>query len=165
MVASETRRRAPFRIPSCSAIALFVCSSDPRAALSYWRLAQHIATLQVSLTKLGRGFWLRLDREAKAVDFKASNIFPSFYFFSDPKEAGERLALITTYVDDLLIAQTEKGKAAVERLLNKFEMGSLEHSSFRYCGKQFVQNEKEVSIDVSDMNFSQGVPCQYGEKQ
>ena len=29
-------------------------------------------------------------------------------------------------------------------------MGSLEHSSFRYCGKQFVQNEKEVSIDVSD---------------
>ena len=102
------------------------------------------------LSDSGRGFWLRLDREAKAVGFKASNIFPSFYFFPDPKEAGECLALITTHVDDLLIAQTEKGKAAVERLLNKFEMGSLEHSSFRYCGKQFAQNEKEVSIDVSD---------------
>ena len=102
------------------------------------------------LSDSGRGFWLRLDREAKAVGFKASNIFPSFYFFPDPKEAGECLALITTHVDDLLIAQKEKGKAAVERLLNKFEMGSLEHSSFRYCGKQFVQNEKEVSIDVSD---------------
>jgi len=29
-------------------------------------------------------------------------------------------------------------------------MGSLEEGSFRYCGKQFVQNNKEISIDVSD---------------
>lgn len=29
-------------------------------------------------------------------------------------------------------------------------MGSLEQGSFRYCGKQFVQNDKEISIDVSD---------------
>ena len=102
------------------------------------------------LSDSGRGFWLRLDKEAKEAGFKASSIFPSFYFFPDPDEAGECVALMTTHVDDLLIAHTVKGREYVERLLGKFEMGSLEQGNFRYCGKQFVQNDKEVSIDVSD---------------
>lgn len=61
------------------------------------------------LSDSGRGSWVRLDREAKSTGFKSSSIFPSFYYFPDPDEAGECVALMTTHVDDLLIAHTPKG--------------------------------------------------------
>lgn len=66
------------------------------------------------LSDSGRGFWLRLDKEAKGAGSKASSIFPSLYFFPDPDDAGECVALMTTHVDDLLIARTEKGRAFVD---------------------------------------------------
>ena len=93
----------------------------------------------------GRGFWLRLDKEAKEVGFKAPNIFPSFYYFPDPDETGECVALMTTHVDDLLIAHTEKGRSYADQLLGRFEMGSLEQNNFQYCGKQFSQDSSNIS--------------------
>ncbi len=102
------------------------------------------------LSDSGSGFWLRLDKEAQEVGFKASNVFPSFYYFPDPDETVECVALTTTHVDDLLIAHTEKGRFYVDQLLGKFEMGSLEQNNFRYCGKQFSQDSSNITIDVSD---------------
>ena len=102
------------------------------------------------LSDSGRGFWLRLGKEAKEVGFKASNVFPSFYYFPDPDETGECVALMTTHVDDLLIGHTEKGRFYVDQLLGKSEMGSLEQNNFRYCGKQFSQDSSNITIDVSD---------------
>ena len=71
-------------------------------------------------------------------------------YFPDPDETGECVALMTTHVDDLLIAHTEKGRFYVDQLLGKFEMGSLEQKNFRYCGKQFSQDGSNITIDVSD---------------
>ena len=72
--------------------------------------------------------------------FQGIQYFPAFCYlkFPGPDETGERVALMTTHVDDLLIAHTEKGSPFVEKLLEQFAMASLEQGSFRFCGKQFV---------------------------
>ena len=97
----------------------------------------------------GRGFWMRLDGEAKAAGFTASRIYPSFYYcLNDHKKT---VAVLTTHVDDLLFSSLPEGEHVVEKLLSRFEIGSAEKGDFRYCGKQFTQNEDGgISINVTD---------------
>ena len=97
----------------------------------------------------GRGFWMRLDGEAKAAGFTASRIYPSFYYcLNDHKKT---VAVLTTHVDDLLFSSLPEGEHVVEKLLSRFEIGSAEKGDFRYCGKQFTQNEDGgISINVAD---------------
>lgn len=54
---------------------------------------------------------------------------------------------MATRVGDFLIAHRARGRPYVEKLLENFEMGSLEQGSFRYCGKTFVQT---LIITVSE---------------
>ena len=85
----------------------------------------------------GRGFWLRLDADAKEVGVKPSRIFPAFYCLKN--EEGKPIAVMTTHVDDLLYAYLPGGEPTMARLLSKFEVGTAEVGVFRYCGKQFTQ--------------------------
>ena len=97
----------------------------------------------------GRGFWLRLDSEAREVGLKPSLIFPAFYCLKN--QDNKPIAVMTTHVDDLLYAYLPEGKEAMDRLLSKFEVGSTETGCFRYCGKQFTQGpDYSITIDVID---------------
>ena len=97
----------------------------------------------------GRGFWLRLDSEAREVGLKPSLIFPAFYCLRN--QDNKPIAVMTTHVDDLLYAYPPEGKEPMDRLLSKFEVGSTETGCFRYCGKQFTQGpDYAISIDVID---------------
>ena len=94
----------------------------------------------------GRGFWMRLDGEAKAAGFTASRIYPfilhSTILFERPQE-DNRSADDTRRRSIVL--------HVVEKLLSRFEIGSTEKGDFRYCGKQFTQSEDGgISISVTD---------------
>ena len=91
----------------------------------------------------GRGFWKKVDKDAKEVGLRASRIFPAFYFHCTD---GRVDLVLTTHVDDFLWACTETGQVVIQQLLDRFdEVGTL-----RFCGKQFDRDDKDVLIDVAD---------------
>ena len=101
------------------------------------------------LTGSGRGFWLRLDGDAKKEGTKASQFFPGLYFL--PGSDGDACALMCTHVDDLLYCYLPQGKEVIERFLNKFNIGSTEVNDFRYCGKQFSRSgDGDIFVDTVD---------------
>ena len=101
------------------------------------------------LTDSGRGFWLRLDGDAKKEGMKASQFFPGLYFL--PGSDRDACALMCTYVDDLLYCYLPEGKEVIERFLNKFNIGSTEVNEFRYCGKQFSRSgDGDIFVDTVD---------------
>jgi len=100
-------------------------------------------------TDSGRGFWLRLDGDAKKEGMKASQFFPGLYFL--PGSDGDACALMRTHVDDLLCCYLPEGKEVIERFLNKFNIGSTEVNDFRYCGKQFSRSgDGDIFVDTVD---------------
>ena len=95
----------------------------------------------------GRGFWKKVDHDAKAVGLLSSRIFPAFYYHV---ENGVVDVVLTTHVDDFLWACTETGHAVVNRLLTKFEVGRKEKGRIRFCGKQFDVEGHDALLDVAD---------------
>ena len=101
------------------------------------------------LTDSGRGFWLRLDGDAKKEGMKASQFFTGLYFL--PGSDGDTCALMCRLVDDLLYCYLPEGKEVIERFLNKFNIGSTEVNEFRYCGKQFSRSgDGDIFVDTVD---------------
>ena len=97
----------------------------------------------------GRGFWRKVDREARDVGFQVSRIFPAFYFYRDGGKVV-CVCVLTTHVDDFLWASIGKGGTIIDRLLKKFEVGRRESGRLRFCGKQFDKSGNDVLIDVID---------------
>ena len=95
----------------------------------------------------GRGFWKKVDHDAKEVGLLSSRIFPAFYFHI---ENGAVDVVLTTHVDDFLRACTESGHAVVDRLLTRFEVGRKEEGRLRFCGKQFDASGHDILLDVED---------------
>lgn len=111
----------------------------------------------------GRGFWKRLRRDAKSVGFHPSMVFQAFYFLKAPlnenKVEGESgkektpqktIAVLTTHVDDLLYSFLPEGKRYMDELLSRFDVGTQETGTFRYCGKQVTTSPTGITIDVRD---------------
>ena len=95
----------------------------------------------------GRGFWKKVDKDAKEVGLRASRIFPAFYFHCTD---GRVDLVLTTHVDDFLWPCTDTGQVVIQQLLDRFEVGRLEVGTLRFCGKQFDRDDKDVLIDVAD---------------
>ena len=93
----------------------------------------------------GRGFWTKVDHDAKEVRLSSSRIFPAFYFHI---ENGD--VVLTTLVDDFLWPCTESGHAVVDRLLTRFEVGRKEEGRLRFRGKQFDASGHDILLDVED---------------
>ena len=71
----------------------------------------------------GRGFWVKVDKDAKEVGLKTSKMFPSFYFH----RTGDEVELVmTTHVDDFLWSRLPSGEPFVDKLLSKYEVGTRE---------------------------------------
>ena len=95
----------------------------------------------------GRGFWKKVDHDAKEVGLLSSRIFPAFYFHI---ENGVVDVVLTTHVDDFLWACTESGHAVVDRLLTRFEVGRKEEGRLRFFGEQFDASGHNILLDVED---------------
>ena len=95
----------------------------------------------------GRGFWKKVDHDAKEVGLLSSRILPAFYFHI---ENGVVDVVLTTHVDDFLWACTESGHAIVDRLLTTFEVGRKKEGRLRFCGKQFDASGHDILLDVAD---------------
>ena len=95
----------------------------------------------------GRGFWKKVDHDAKEVGLLSSRIFPAFYFHI---ENGVVDVVLTTHADDFLWACTESGHAVVDHLLTRFEVGRKEEGPLRFCGEQFDASGHNILLDVED---------------
>ena len=101
------------------------------------------------LTDSGRGFWLQLDGDARASGLKQSKFYPGLYFL--PGKDKDCVALMATHVDDILYAYIPEGRPVIESFLKKFNLGSTESNSFRYCGKQFERlKDGTITQDTRD---------------
>ena len=101
------------------------------------------------LTDSGRGFWLRLDGDARSSGLKQSKFYPGLYFL--PGTDKDCVALMATHVDDILYAYIPEGKSVIDSFLEKFNLGSSESNSFRYCGKQFERTaDGTITQDTCD---------------
>ena len=88
----------------------------------------------------GRGFWKKVDHDAKEVGLLGSRIFPAFYFHI---ENGVVDVVLTTHVDDCLWVCTESGHAIVDRLLTRFEVCRKEE------GRQGIVVSSSMSQDTT----------------
>ena len=108
-----------------------------------------VRVLVYGLTDSGRGFWLRLDGDARSSGLKQSKFYPGLYFL--PGTDNDCVALMATHVDDILYAYIPEGKSVIDSFLEKFNLGSSESNSFRYCGKQFERTaDGTITQDTCD---------------
>ena len=100
------------------------------------------------LTESGRSFWLRLSSDAKKAGLTPSIIYPAFLYKLD--EENRCIAMLTTHVDDLLYSHLPEAKEVMDSLLGSYELGSLEQTNFRYCGKAFGEQNATPFIHTKD---------------
>ena len=92
-----------------------------------------------------KGFWNKVDHDAKEVGLLSSRIFPAVYFHIENCAVD---VVLTTRVDDFLWACTKSGHAVVDRFLTRFEVGRKEEKRLRFCGKQFDASGHDILLDV-----------------
>ena len=87
----------------------------------------------------GRGFWKKVDHDAKDVGKSASHIFPAFDYH---RSNGRVDLVLTTHVDDFLWARTDSGQVVMAKLLGRFAIGKREIGRLSFCGKLFSPEGK-----------------------
>ena len=58
--------------------------------------------------------------------------------------------MLTTHVDDLLYSYLPEAKEVMDSLLGSSELGSLEETNFRYCGKAFGEQNASLFFHTKD---------------
>ena len=94
----------------------------------------------------GRRFWKKLRRTVKHKGLRENRICRALYSYTD-KNGVARMPL-TSHVDDLLWACDPSCDWIVKELIDEFKCGTVESGSFKYCGKEIVQDE-DFTIHVS----------------
>ena len=109
----------------------------------------------------GRGFYNRLCSEAKT---EGLLIAPGLYYLI--RSDGLPAIVLATHVDDLLWCAAPEGSETMERILAKFDVGKIEDTDFRFCGRRFRQAEDFcVRIDAEDNTRQIRKICHPGEPQ
>ena len=112
-------------------------------------------------TDAGRGLWLKIKQIMQEIGWKASTIYPALYYV---EEHGEIKAILGTHVDDMLWAVTPGYELYVDKLLQAFDVGKVENTSFRFCGLE-VEQDADFSITATARdNTSKIKPVSYPEK-
>ena len=95
----------------------------------------------------GRGFCVKVDKDAKEVGLVTSKMFPASYLH----RTGDVVDLVmTTHVDDFLWSCLPSGEPFMDKLLAKYEVGTREEGNLRFCGKRFICKDDAITIDVTD---------------
>ena len=91
----------------------------------------------------GRGLWLRLKNTCKQVNFSRNQILRSLR-----DDESRIIAVMSSNVDDLLCGCLPQGAELMNSVLQQFLVGKEEHGTFRFCGKEFRQDE-DLGIHVT----------------
>ena len=101
----------------------------------------------------GRGLWLRLRQTCIDAGFTPSSIMPGLFYL----RKNERLVgMLCTHVDDILWGCLPEGEENVQKILTSFDMGKIEQTPFRYCGKE-VEQDADFTIRVFCKNNTEKV--------
>ena len=93
----------------------------------------------------GGKFWQKVKQDFIAAGFTLNRIMNAL--FSIAKD-GDILGMCGTHVDDFLYGVRGEATDIMQRVLDGFGVQDTEDTSFRYCGKEFVQSE-DFSIMVT----------------
>ena len=104
----------------------------------------------------GRQFWKELREVILSTGCKANKYMRALYSY---EEKGDVKVMIATHVDDLLWAATPEGEVIMQKILDKFDVRKVEENSFRFCGKDIVQ-EDTYTIRITCRDSSE--KCPYG---
>ena len=94
----------------------------------------------------GRRFWKKLRRTVKRKGLRENRICRALYSYTD--KDGVVQMLLASHIDDLLWACDPSCDWIVKELIDEFKCGTVESGSFKYCGKEIVQDE-DFTIHVS----------------
>ena len=86
----------------------------------------------------GRSFWKALREAILELGFKENSLIRAWYHLCD--DQGRIIAMLATHVDDMLWACEPEGQEAINKLLAKFTLKSIESDSFRFCGRDITQD-------------------------
>ena len=92
----------------------------------------------------GRVFWRTLRERALQSGWKENFVFKALYQLH---KDGKLIGMFISHVDDLLWACTPEAEPSMQAILDSFKVGKIEEGSFRYCGKELVQDD-DYSITV-----------------
>ena len=87
----------------------------------------------------GRGLWLRLKNTCKQFKFSLNQMQPTLFTLRDNE--SRIIAVMSSNVDDLLYGYLPQGAEAMNSVLQQFLVGKEEHGNFRFCGREFRQDE------------------------
>ena len=89
---------------------------------------------------------------------KATTLEPTLFILRN--SSGGIEALVATHVDDLLVAATAHGEAVVKSLSEVFVIKTWPEYTFRYCGREIVQDPKTFENTVSMQDYAAAnEPC------
>ena len=80
-----------------------------------------------------------IEEHVQTVQFSLNQILPTL--FTLRHEESKIIALMSSSVDVLLYGYLPEGAEAMNSVLQQFLVGKEEHNSFRFCGKDFQQDE------------------------
>ena len=110
----------------------------------------------------GRGLWLRLKNTFGLFKCSLNQILPTLFTLRD--EESRIIAVMSSNVDDLLYGNLPEGAEAANSLLQQFLVGKQEHGNFRFCGKEFRQDE-DLGIHVTAKDNTERIqPITYETK-
>ena len=99
-----------------------------------------------------REWWLRLDRELRALGWERSSLDGALWFLRQPQAAEGESGLhgvIVGHVDDLLFGGDSRALESLEKLGNTLGFGSIEKEDFTWCGKRIRRDPDTKEIVVS----------------
>ena len=103
-----------------------------------------------------------IEEHVQTVQFSLNQILP--ILFTLRNEESKIIAVMSSNVYDLLCGYFPEGAEAMNSLLQQFLVGKGEHNLFRFCGKEFRQDE-DFGIHVTAKDNTERVhPTTYDAK-
>ena len=87
----------------------------------------------------GRALWLRSKSTCKQFNLSLNRMLPTLFTLRN--EESKIIAVMSSDVDDLLHGILLEGATVTNSVLQQFLVGKEEHNTFRFCGKEFQQDE------------------------
>ena len=109
----------------------------------------------------GRGLWLRLENTCRQFNFSLNQILPTLFTLRD--DESRILAVMSSNVDDLLYGYLPQAEA-MNSVFRRFLVGKEKHGAFRFCGKEFRQDEDFGLHVTAKDNTEQAQPITHDVK-
>ena len=80
-----------------------------------------------------------IEEHVQTVQFSPNQILPTLFMLRD--DESRIIAVMSSNVDDLLCGCLPQGAEAMNSVLQQCLVGKEEYGTFRFCGKEFRQDE------------------------